>query len=347
MSGESRPRAAPSYDERAKVALLQRPETYPEDPGRLETVETHMSWVFLTERHAYKLKKPVRYEYLDFSTLASRRKNCEEELRLNQRLAPGVYLAVVPLAVDARGNARLEGAGEILDWLVKMRRLPADRMLDNLIRRQAVSEAEVRNLAAGLAAFYRESPPVRLPPAEYRRRCERSVYANRRALSDRLYDLPAGEIAAVHEAQERILRYSPELFDTRVQAGRIVEGHGDLRPEHVCLEREPVIFDRLEFNREFRIVDAADELAFLSMECERLGAPSVGPVLFQVYEETTGDRPPPPLVSFYKAYRACLRAKLAIWHTRELPPPQWRKWRALAADYLALAAGYARRLRPE
>src|SRR3989338_3277770 len=110
-------------DQEAKVAFLRQPQAYPEKPARIETIETHMSWVFLTPQHAYKLKKPVRYDYLDFSTVAARKKNCEEERRLNQRLAPGVYLNVIPLTLDSDGAMRLGEPGEILDWLVMMRRL--------------------------------------------------------------------------------------------------------------------------------------------------------------------------------------------------------------------------------
>ena len=142
----------------AKVALLRQPQTYPEAPSRIDTVETHMSWVFLTERHAYKLKKPVRYAFLDFSTRAARRRNCAEELRLNQALAPGVYLGVVPLVRDESGNARLEAEGRVLEWLVKMRRLPADRMLDRLIRQRAARESEIEELARRLADFLPPKP---------------------------------------------------------------------------------------------------------------------------------------------------------------------------------------------
>ena len=123
-------------DQEARIAFLRQPQTYPEKPARVETIETHMSWVFLTPQHAFKLKKPVRYDYLDFSTLAARRKSCEEERRLNRRLAPGVYLDVIPLVLGSDGAMHLGGPGEILDWLVMMRRLPAPRMLDSLIRRR-------------------------------------------------------------------------------------------------------------------------------------------------------------------------------------------------------------------
>jgi aminoglycoside phosphotransferase family enzyme len=136
---------------------------------------------------------------------------------------------------------------------------------------------------------------------------------------------------------EGLLQHAPQLLEERAAGGRIVEGHGDLRPEHVCLTVPPVIFDCLEFNRDFRIVDPVDELAFLAMECERLGNTGVGPALLATYAQVTGDRPPPALVHFYQALRACLRAKLSIWHTHDLPPGAWGKWQELARAYLAIA----------
>lgn len=328
-------------DLEAKLALLRQPQTYPDPPPRIETVETHMSWVFLTAQHAYKLKKPVRYGFLDFSTLAARRKNCAEEVRLNRRLAPGVYLGVVALATDRQGRTRLEAEGEAVEWLVKMRRLPAERMLDYRIRHDMLEPAELHELAEWLAHFYRERIPLKMSGDEYLRQYEENIRINHQTLADPAYELPAALVDAVHAAQKNFLQRSAELFERRATEARIVEGHGDLRPEHVCLESPVVIFDRLEFNRAFRIVDVADELAFLAMECERLGAPRVEWELFQAYHRVTGDHPPPALVHFYKAYRACLRARLAIWHVHDLAESAWPRWRAVAGEYLRLAESYS------
>lgn len=343
MTGERVPDRVPSFDLTDKIEWLKRPETYPDPPGRIGVIETHMSVVFLTERHAFKLKKPVRYEFLDFSTLAARRYNCEEEWRLNQALAPGVYLGVVPLALAPGGQLRLQGPGEPVDWLVKMRRLPADRMLDRLIRQQTLSEAELAPLARRLTEFYRACPPVEMSVAEYRRLFAHSIDADRRVLAEPAFGLPADTIVAVHAAQSAFL-LNASILEERVQQGRIVEGHGDLRPEHICLESPPLIFDRLEFNRRLRLVDPVDELAFLAMECERLAAGYVGAALFNIYEQASGDRPSSALLAFYQAARASMRARLSILHTRELPPTTWEKWRVLAHDYLMLAQRYCRRL---
>lgn len=327
-------------DQEAKVALLRQKQTYPEKPARIEVIETHMSWVFLTPRHAFKLKKPVRYDYLDYSTLAARKKNCEEEVRLNQRLAPGVYRGVVALTLDTRGAARIEGQGEVVDWLVKMRRLPAERMLDYLIRHQSLGPVETHAVAEVLAHFYRECAALKIGAGEYLSRYERNVHVNHDALANPLYGLPVALVEAVHAAQKKFLQCTPALLDRRTAEERIVEGHGDLRPEHVCLESPPVIFDRLEFNRAFRVVDAVEELAFLAMECERLGAPRIEEEFFAVYRRITGDYPPPQLVCFYKAYRACVRARLAIWHLHDAAENAWPRWRHVAEEYLLLAESY-------
>ncbi len=328
-----------------KVAFLKRPESYPDRPARVEFVETHMSWVFLTERFAYKLKKPVRYDFLDFSTLGARHWNCREELRLNRRLAPEVYLGIVALTADPDGELRLAGEGEVLDWLVKMRRLPADRMLDRAIADGRATEFDVARVARKLAAFYTACRPVPIAPSDYCERLQADVGANLRELVRPDYLLPAATARRAAAAQLELLGSEPELFAERVRAGRVIEGHGDLRAEHVCLGGAPVIIDCLEFNRDFRIIDPADELAFLALDCERLGAAWIRDLLFDVYRRATGDRPDPRLVHFYTSHRACLRAKIAIWHLREPEVEHPAKWRELARTYLRLADGYARRLR--
>ncbi len=320
----------------AKVAFLRRPQSYPDVGGAVTALETHMSWVFLTERHAWKLRKPVCYGYLDFSTLAARRHDCDEEVRLNRRLTRDVYLAIVPLTRNAAGELRLGGDGATVDWLVKMRRLPAERMLDNALRAGTVDVADLARVVAALARVYRTAR-VPIAPADYRRRLADDIDANEHELCLPEWGLPQEDIAATCSAQRAFLRTRAALFDARVRDGWIVEGHGDLRPEHICLEAEPQIIDCLEFARDLRIADAADELAFLALECERLGAPALGPVIFAAWRESSGDAPPAALLHFYQSYRACVRAKIAIWHWREPELRGLPKWPARARDYLQLA----------
>ena len=326
------------------VAALCRPETYAEAPPRVEVIETHMSFVFLTPQHAYKLKKPVRYDFLDFSTAALRKHYCEEELRLNQRLAKGVYLAVVSLFRSPEGRLRVGADGDALEWLVQMRRLPQHLMLDEKIHRGTLGERELEALAGRLARFYRDCAPEPLAAADYGARIHNEIEIDHTSLRAHAAELDETGIDALHRIQTGFLGRHCGILEQRISEGRIVEGHGDLRPEHVCLLEDPVVFDCLEFNRKLRIVDAVDELAFLAMECERLGAAHAGTSLLAGYAVRTGDAAPTLLIDFYKSRRASLRARLSILHTRELDRTASARWVAQAAQYLRIALEYAQRI---
>ena len=296
-----------------------------------------MSWVFLTGERAYKLKKPVKYPFLDFSTLSAREADCREEVRLNRRLAPDVYLGVMPLALGADGQLALGDKGEIVDWLVMMRQLPADKMLDHAITHATVTPSQINAVAELLSRFYRALEPADLTPEEYVTHFAREQETNHSLLSDERFDLPETAVNTVLSRIEAIITSEPELLMLRARDGRIVDGHGDLRPDHVCLSAPPVIIDCLEFNRNFRLVDPFDELAFLSMECERLGAPYIGTTLISQCAEQLGDNPSERLLAFYTAFRACLRARLALAHLLEPDPRYPEKWLPLAGSYLAIA----------
>jgi len=301
-----------------------------------------MSWVFLTDSYAYKLKKPVQYDFLDFSSIEARRRDSAEEIRLNTRLAPHIYLGMLPLTRDAAGSLKIDGDGEAVDWLVKMRRLPIVHMLDHVIKQGTVETTDVKRAAVVLAKFYQTSPPAELSESEYGEKLEKNVADNLRELSDPRYRLPAAVVRKINAAQFAFLRDESELLYQRVRAGKIIEAHGDLRPEHIWLGVEPVVIDCLEFKREYRILDVADELAFLAMECEHLGAPSVGQIFLETYSEVTGDKPPEKLLHFYKSYRATLRAKITIWHIKDSDVRNLSKWSNLARDYLRLAEDHTR-----
>lgn len=327
-----------------KVAFLAGPDAYRDAPPRVTAVETHMSWIFLTELFAHKLKKPVRNEFLDYGSLEARRRFCAEEVRLNQGLAAGVYIATAPLCVDPAGRLTIDGEGKIVDWLVRMRRLPRERMLDRAIAQGTARVADLQGISRLLATFHANAIRVAIPPSTFRRRLADAVAANRRVLEAPAFDLPRESVIAVSGALVRALEDQAGLFEERVRRGRVIEGHGDLRPEHVCLGPDPAVIDSLEFNRDFRVVDGVDELAFLAMECERLGSPGAGKVILETCCEALDDRPPEALINFYKAFRALLRAKLSILHLRDEAVRDREVWRPLALDYLRLAGLYAERL---
>lgn len=321
-----------------KVEFLRRPAAYglPESE-KVEVKETHMSWVFLMANRVYKLKKPVRYSFLDFSTIEARERNCREEVRLNRRLAEDVYLGVLPLRVNETGELAISGKGATTDWLVLMRRLPHERMLDQAIGMNTLTRDEIIPVADRLCDFYRLAPPADLTPEAYVAHFIREHGQTREVLTNPAFDLDGERLEKILGGIENILADQAGLLTARVEGGRIVEGHGDLRPEHVCLGAPPIIIDCLEFNREFRLTDPVDELSFLGLECEMLGAGWIGEVLLNRYAGKLGDTPPARLIAFYRAYRACLRARLALVHILEHDPRKPELWQPLARHYLELA----------
>ena len=322
-----------------KIAYLRRRGSYATQPEHVHTIETHMSWIFLTDDRVYKLKKPVHTDYLDFATVEARRLDCQREVRLNRRLAAGVYLGIVPLTVDPKGRLRLGGPGTVADWLVEMRRLPHELMLDERIRQRRVQPDEIRELAQTLSAFHAESRPVPTTAEAYRLRFEREIRRTLETLSDSHSRLPRELVVALGGALLDFIGRQGELLDARAEAGWVRECHGDLRPEHVCLLSPPAVIDALEFQRAFRLLDPADEMAHLALECDRLGAWWIGPVLLQGWAEAVGDAPPEALLRFYKGQRAYLRARLAYVHVHELDEPAASRWLERTRSYLSLAAG--------
>jgi aminoglycoside phosphotransferase family enzyme len=296
-----------------------------------------MSWVFLAGDQVWKLKKPVRKPYLDFSTLAARERNCRTEVRLNRRLAPEIYLGVVPLTQHRDGRLQIGGDGRAVDWLVRMRRLPADLMLDRLIERDAVPASAIDRLVRRLTEFYRRARRVPIQAEIYVRRFAEEIEFDRHALTVGPQGLPARRVTRLADSVLQLVESSTTLLASRVNQGCIVDGHGDLRPEHICLGVEPVIIDCLEFNRELREVDPVDELAFLALECSRLGAPLVGQRILTGYQKESGDRVPIRLIRLYTGFRALLRSRLAIEHTGDHRARARNRWRMRAMAYLRLA----------
>ncbi len=328
----------------AKVAFLRHPKSYPGSPERVEVIETHMAWVFMAGKFVYKLKKPVRYPYLDFSSLSLREFYCHEEVRLNQRLAPGVYLGVVPLTCNDTELA-LDGVGKVVDWLVRMKRLPRQRMLDRMLCGGGLEAGHLRSLARLLVDFYRSCQSLELSGESYRHRYRSAIKLNLDGFRNLKSESQRMELQRLCDAQLNFLECRSDWFDGRAAERKIVEAHGDLRPQHVCFHNgKPLVIDCLEFNRDLRILDQADETAYLAMECAWMGCSEAGGQFLQHFERYSGDPIPPPLLSFYMAYRATLRVRLLLTRLPELAPDQWPLWRQRAYRYLDLAKRYARAL---
>ena len=326
-----------------KLAFLRDYRAYGNAVIPIVAHETHMSWVFLAGDRAYKLKKPVRLSYLDFSTLKKREEACQAELSLNRRLAPHVYLNVVPLRLSAAGIS-FGPTGDIIDWLVVMRRLDKESMLDDLIGRRLLSTSQLNLLTHLLAEFYRRAPKVRMTPRRWMARWRRALESNRTVLFNSRFTLSKAQLFRIDRSLCRFLDRRKAALAARVRSGAIVEGHGDLRPEHISMGAELAIIDCLEFNREFRITDPLDEIAYLSVECERLGYYQIGRQLETSLIRQLRIGNAEELLAFFRCYRAALKARLMLAHLLEPHPRTPEKWLPLANTYLRIADKEARRI---
>ncbi len=326
-----------------KLAFLRRADTYRHAPPEVSVRETHMSWVFLAGERVYKLKKPVHFPFLDFSTLARREAACRAEFVLNRRLAPDIYLDVVPLTAGPAGLA-IGADGAVVDWLVMMRRLPDGGSLEQAIASGSLTRPQLDGLVAVLTRFYRTTQPVFVSPAAHLIGWRRAIAFNRRILLEPRLGLPAGLIRLIDGLQRRFLDAHGDLLAARARERHVVDGHGDLRPEHIWFDHPVRIIDCLEFNASLRAVDPLDEVAFLALECDRLGGRWAADHIAARLTRALRSRPDDPLFVFYRCYRATLRARLAIAHLLEPNPRTPEKWPRLARTYLQFAQDDARRI---
>ena len=327
------------------LSFLGDPASHPGCPETVERIETRMSWVFMTTDYVYKMKKRVVLPYLDFTTLSRRKANCEAEVRLNRRLAPEVYLGVITVNRDG-DRLTLGGDGDPVEWLVWMHRLRRDQMLDQAIADHRANPEDLHRCARVLADFYQRCEPVIRSPDIYMDKLHQAIGEDVRGLSTPAYELDPAAFQQPASILMECLTDRRDWFEGRVHQGCVIEGHGDLRPEHVCLSRPPVFIDCLEFSRELRTIDIADELSYLFLECECLGAPEVQWIMADEYVKYSGMPLPTGLLAFYKCRRALLRARLCLAHLDPgIPHDREEHWRRRAQDYLQYAAYHARSVR--
>lgn len=325
------------------VRFLSDPRHYPGRARSLERIETHFAWVFLTARRAYKLKKPTLQGHMNYRTLALRERGCRQELALNRRLAPGVYLRVLPLMRTRTGELTFGAGVRPAEWLVKMRRLKAARMLDRALASSTVNATDIDRVTRRLAAFFARAQRRPLAGRAYLRRL-------RARTCEVVSDLGAGDLRLRRRLLEHAARAQWRMIERHghllaARGARLIDGHGDLRPEHVYLgspRARACVIDCLEFDADLRRLDPAEEVAFLALECERLGAPAIASQLLERYAARSGDALPQVLWHFYRSQRALMRARIAAWHLRD-PSLKARRahWRARACSYLEDALHYA------
>jgi uncharacterized protein len=294
----------------ALIEAMQRPAFFPHQPPEVTLVQTHISYVFLAGSEVYKVKKGVRFPFLDFSTLERRRFFCREEVRLNQRLAPKTYLGVVAIRRDDTGyRLTVEDDREALEYAVHMRRLPDDRILTALLDRDEVSPELIASLADLLAKFHaqaRTGPDVTSGgDVQAVARLLEDNFSNARRFRD--VTIAGADDDAIQSFSRRFLSTHEPLLRRRQREGRIRECHGDLHSEHVCCTEPVVIFDCIEFDPRLRNCDVAAEMAFLAMDLDFHGHAELAQRLVQRYSEVASDRELGTLVPFYACYRAYVR----------------------------------------
>jgi aminoglycoside phosphotransferase family enzyme/predicted kinase len=347
--------ALPAPTQAELIQALSEPQAYPHGPPAVELVQTHLSLVFLAGDRVYKVKKPLDLGFADYSTLERRRRFSEAEVRLNRRLAPDVYLGVVPITRGSDGSLRIGGRGETVEVAVEMRRLPADRMLDRLLCAGEIDNEQMDTLAELLVRFHSEAA-TGAGVDEHGR--PEAVAFNVRENFEQTgpFAAPPGSIgeagprtlspelrAFLLIAAGRFLADERDLLERRVREGRIREGHGDLHAGNVCYAREGiVVYDCIEFASRLRCGDVACDLAFLAMDLDYRGFRGFSRYLVRGYAERAGDAELERLVGFYKGYRAIVRAKVASFAAvePELAPAERASRRLEAMRYFHLAASY-------
>ena len=282
-------------------------------PAAVQLVETHISWVFLLEHDVFKVKKPVHLGFLDFTTAEKRRIACDAEVRLNARLAPQVYRGVVPITIGSDGHARVDGDGRVVDWAVHMVRVPDRFRADHMLAVNELSPEAVDRIAARLVAFHADcrsdAETARFGSAEVlAANLEENFAQTRRTLDTYLAPAESDEL---RRWQRATLRGHAARFARRAAAGRVRDGHGDLRLEQIYVAGdELLILDCIEFNERFRFADVCADVAFLSMDLATHGRVDLAEHLLAAYARESNDFDLYSVVDFYESYRAFVRGKV-------------------------------------
>ena len=326
------------------IQALQNPTLFDHAVDEFQVIETHISQVLLTGDFAYKIKKPMDFGFLDFSTLARRKHFCEEELRLNKRLAAPLYLKVIPITGTPE-NPVLDGNGEAFEYALQMRQFRQSDLFDRLQERGELESVQLTTLARQAAEFHDSLAPV--DPSSPLGAPE-AVYAAMQENFDQIRPLlsDAGQLAQLNNleswARTTFERHQP-LIAARHRQGLVRECHGDLHLANITLYNDQVtVFDCIEFNEPFRWIDVINDLAFLLMDLESRGETAKANLVLNTYLEYRDDFAALPLLPLYKAYRAMVRAKIALFTLGSPGLPEAEQARLLASykSYAQLAEDY-------
>jgi len=291
---------------------LKNPSTYGLGVESIDVLQTHISFVALTGKYAYKVKKPVNFGFLDFSTLEKRKHYCEEELKLNKRLCPDIYLDVVPLTMK-NTHLELNGDGEIVDYAVKMKEFPQRNIMTRLLETDEIDEETIDSICDILVDFYkkdkRSSEIDQYGEIEYIKKNTDENFEQTLSMVDTT--IPQDVYVFIKDATNKFLQNKKEVFEERIQGGFIHDCHGDLHSGNIVVTGKDVcIFDCIEFNKRFRYSDVASDIGFLAMDLDFQGQPYLSSYLIDKYIEKSNDPGILKVLNFYKCYRAYVRGKV-------------------------------------
>ena len=326
--------------------ILHNPAIYPDHPVEVHFSETHISLLFFTGKHVYKIKKPMNFGFLDFTTLEKRKYFCEQEVTLNRRLSPEIYLGVTKVTEEG-GQIALNGRGRTIEYAVWMKQIPEELLMDQLLRKGRVTPEMIQRVSEKLVHFYSIADTNEViqgfaRPGRVKQDTDENFEQTERYI-DRVLSRDVYEW--IKERTNRFLKNREELFERRIAEGRIRDCHGDLRLEHIFWGEDISIFDCIEFNERFRYTDVAADIAFLAMDIDYQGREDLNPYLINTYIEGSGDLDLPEILDFYKCYRAYVRGKVESFRLDDPTIPEEEKQNALkrAQKYFDLAHRYSQR----
>jgi len=330
------------------IETMKRPDFYPHRPSDVEFIQTHISYVFIAGNFVYKVKKSLRFDFLDFTSLEQRKFYCEEEVRLNRRLAPDTYLGVETLSRDSRGDFILGDGADVMDYAVKMKKLPHDRMLKTLLDRGLVDGKTMDAIAGKIARFHLNADTGghidELGHIETIRRNHEENFAETGNYINRT--IPDYQYRFIRDYVDRFLIARKALFEKRIADRKIRDCHGDLHLEHICVADAIIIFDCIEFNERFRYGDVARDVAFLTMDIDFNNHPQKADDFIRSYIKYSNDTDLLRLLNFYRCYCAYVRGKVTSFRLLEndISPAEREDISGKAKRYFDLAYTYAARL---
>ena len=327
---------------------LLNPEIYPDQPEEVEFLETHISFLFFTKAHVYKVKKPVDFGFLDFTSLEKRKYFCEQEVTLNRRLAPKFYLGVVRITREGQ-QVSLEGRGEVVEYAVKMKRIPEEILMDRLLERGRVTYEMIGAVSEKLSRFYTTTTTSDLIRSFARPERIKHDTDENFEQTERYIDLtiPREAYSEIQNRTNRFLKIRTEVFHQRIAGNWIRDCHGDLRLEHIIWGDEISIFDCIEFNKRFRYIDTAADIAFLAMDLDYHEREDLSEHLIQTYIAKSGDTDILRVFDFYQCYRAYVRGKVESFQGEgpHIPKRERKEAFQRAKKFFNLAERYALRFK--